>query len=437
MVINQLTDWKFPLCSMDIRLLVQTHLNGKGKKTQFVDNLPGPDWMNLFQSRHNLTGRISDNVKPSRAEISHDQINRYFDNLFNVIDGIEPQNIWNYDETNVTDNPGAKMCIVPRGLRRVERKIASSKQAISVMFCGNAAGQFLPPMTVYKSKNLYAEWTRNGPQNAVYDHSVSGWFDASLFEKCFFGLFLEAVKDTPGTKIMLGDNLASHFSETVLKACEENDIKFVSLLPNATHLLQPLDVSVFGPGKRMWRRILAEWRKESRSKNSIPKNIFPMLLKRFCDGLNEKQQNLVAGFKACGIFPKDREQVLKRLPPANSQPVQEVLGNAVATMLEEYISPRQTATRKRGPKITPGAAISSCDISSRSDARKRKRAAAEPNDSSEDEGEVCVICNLLDPPRGRSRDVDWEGCDNCDLWYHKICLRDNGGLSASDYCSCA
>ncbi|CAK8682948.1 unnamed protein product [Clavelina lepadiformis] len=68
--------------------------------------------------------------------------------------------------------------------------------------------------------------------------------------------------------------------------------------------------------------------------------------------------------------------------------------------------------------------------SSRSDARKRKRAAASHNDSGEDEGEVCVICNLLDPPQGRSRDVDWEGCDNCDLWYHKICLRDNGGLSA-------
>ncbi|XP_076821622.1 uncharacterized protein LOC143468348 [Clavelina lepadiformis] len=120
----------------------------------------------------------------------------------------------------------------------------------------------------------------------------------------------------------------------------------------------------------MWRRILAEWRKGSCSKNSIPKNIFPMLLKRLCDGLNEKKQNLVAGFKACGIFPKDQEQVLKRLPPANSQPVQEVLGNAVATMLEEYISPRQTASRKRGLKITPGADIADLK-SSRSDARKR------------------------------------------------------------------
>ena len=440
-VINQLTEWKFPLSSMDIRLLVQTYLNGKGKKTIFVNNLPGPDWMKLFQSRHNLTGRISDNVKPSKVEISHDDINRYFDNLYEVIDGVEPQNLWNYDETNVIDNPGAKKCIVRRGLRRLERKIVSSKQAISVMFCGNAAGQFLPPMTVYKSKNLYAEWTRNGSQSALYDHSLSGWFDASLFEKWFFGLFLNAVKDTPGTKIMLGDNLASHFSERVLKACEENNIKFVSLLPNAKHLLQPLDVSVFGPGKRMWRQILAEWRKESHSKNSIPKNVFPLLLKRLCNGLCKKQENLVAGFKACRIFPKDRDQVLKRLPPANTQPVQEVLGNAVANMLEEYVSPRQKSSRKRGPKITPGAAVSSRDItnmnsSRQSRVRKRKSAAEFIDDSSDDEEEVCAICHLLDPPHSRRRDVDWEGCDNCDLWYHKICLSNNGGLSASDYCNC-
>ena len=81
------------------------------------------------------------------------------------------------------------MCIVRRGLRHVERKVASSKQAVSVMFCGNAAGQFLPPMTVYKSKNLYAEWTRNGPQNALYDHSVSGWFDASCLKNGFLACF--------------------------------------------------------------------------------------------------------------------------------------------------------------------------------------------------------------------------------------------------------
>ena len=79
--------------------------------TEFVDNLPGPNWIKLFQSCHNLT-RTSDNVKPSRAKIFLDQINCYFNNLLNLTQGIDPQNACNYDETNVTDKPGAKMCIV-------------------------------------------------------------------------------------------------------------------------------------------------------------------------------------------------------------------------------------------------------------------------------------------------------------------------------------
>ena len=76
------------------------------------------------------------------------EANTYFDNLFEVIDGVPPGNIYNYDETNVVDDPGVKKCIVRQGLGRVERKISHSKQAVSVMFCVNAAGHFLPPMAI-------------------------------------------------------------------------------------------------------------------------------------------------------------------------------------------------------------------------------------------------------------------------------------------------
>ena len=45
--------------------------------------------------------------------------------------------------------------------------------------------------------------------------------------------------------MLLGDNLASHFNLEVIKIAEQNDVYFAMLPPNATHLLQPLDVCFF------------------------------------------------------------------------------------------------------------------------------------------------------------------------------------------------
>ena len=64
----------------------------------------------------------------------------------------------------------------------VERKVEHSKQSISIMFCGSATGEHLPPMIVYKAQNVYAGWCVGGPPGATYDFTSSGWFDSRTFE---------------------------------------------------------------------------------------------------------------------------------------------------------------------------------------------------------------------------------------------------------------
>ena len=68
----------------------------------------GIDWLNGFMKRHNLTKRITDNVKAARAEVNAEVINNYFDRLEETLNNIPPSNIFNYDETNVTDDPGVQ-----------------------------------------------------------------------------------------------------------------------------------------------------------------------------------------------------------------------------------------------------------------------------------------------------------------------------------------
>ena len=82
--------------------------------------------------------------------------------------------------------------------------------------------------------------------------------------------------------------------------------------PNATHLCQPLDVAVFRGVKQQWRDILSKWRIESRVRCAIPKEHFPTLISRLWAML--KPENLLSGFRATGIFPINRQEVLKRLP---------------------------------------------------------------------------------------------------------------------------
>jgi len=53
-------------------------------------------------------------------------------------------------------------------------------------------------------------------------------------------MFLDHAKRVPGKKVLLGDNLSTHFSPDVLKAAEENDVVMACLVPNATHVMQPV-----------------------------------------------------------------------------------------------------------------------------------------------------------------------------------------------------
>ena len=245
-----------------------------------------------------------------------------------------------------------------RGKNRVERKIEHSKASTSIMFCSSAAGKMLPPMVVYKSKFLYDTWINGGPVNAVYDSMKSGWFDGRTFKKLFFDVFVKNLEGE-GPFALIGDNLGSHFSEEVIKVCLEKNIGFITLVPNSTHLCQPLDLAVFGPLKRCWRALLNEWRKESCKKVTLPKQYFPLLLNCLFNKL--KDENLVSGFRGRGICPLNEEEVLKRmntLDDSITESAERFLGGSVVRVLQENLGvgndPQKKESKRRGRKIKPG-----------------------------------------------------------------------------------
>lgn len=65
----------------------------------------------------------------------------------------------------------------------------------------------------------------------------------------------------------------SHLSVHRSKFCREHEIILVSLYPNSTHILRPLDVAEFSRLKARWKKIVKHWRIENEkeiTKSDVP-----------------------------------------------------------------------------------------------------------------------------------------------------------------------
>lgn len=343
-------EFGYPFTISELKRFVKHYLDRKGVRSVLKNNLPGIEWCNLFLGRHDeLRQRNSDNIKRVRAELGPEVICSYFDHLETTLENVEADNIINYDETNLTDDPGKIRVIVRRGVKHAHRTIDFSKSSTSVMFAATGSGLFLPPYIVYKAKNLYPEWLQGGPDGCYYNRSETGWFDAPIFEDWFEKVALVYFRRLNGKKVIIGDNLGSHLSLKVLQLCKTHNIHFVFLPPNSTHLLQPLDVAVFRSIKAAWRKILNEWKLQNRG--CLPKTEFPRLLRKTIESINNGA-NVLAGFRACGIIPVNREIVTKKLIPRGVETVATgALNDSFSDIMGNLVRENRTEKKKRSKKI--------------------------------------------------------------------------------------
>lgn len=129
-----------------------------------------------------------------------------------------------------------------------------------------------------------------------------------VYEDWFNKTAYPYLKSLPG-KIMIGDNLASHLSYNVIHKCETANIAFVLYSLYATDKLQPLDVAVFRSFKLAWTKVLKIW-KTKKGATTFKEN-FPRLYKETSHSISNKSgENLISGFRACGLYPLNPEAVL-------------------------------------------------------------------------------------------------------------------------------
>ncbi|KAG8180984.1 hypothetical protein JTE90_024732 [Oedothorax gibbosus] len=219
-----------------------------------------------------------------------------------------PDRIFNLDEAGLGTDSRTTKVFVPRKSRIAYLKSADAGKAMySVLFCVSASGNFLPPLTVFKSQHLYESWTKGGPPGAWYSCTESGWMHDMVFES-WMGHFVKHVEQLEKPVLLIFDGHGSHLTYKTIKQAIDNEIIIICLPPNTSHALQPLDVGVFAPVKRSWRKILKTWYRESRLQK-ISKATFPYLLKQLFEKIASQKSIRTLCLKCEASVPSKTKEI--------------------------------------------------------------------------------------------------------------------------------
>ena len=110
----------------------------------------------------------------------------------------------------------------------------------------------------------------------------------------------------PKHKILLIlDNYVSHISLDVIDKAKSAGIVMLTIPPHASHQLQPLDKSVFGPFKASYCIAMDNWIRSNPGKNVTIYEIHALVKKAQLAAMTPK--NILSGFECTGTWPFNRK----------------------------------------------------------------------------------------------------------------------------------
>lgn len=177
-----------------------------------------------------------------------------------------------------------------------------------VLVSGNAAGDLAPPMVVFNYERIPNSVVNLMPPKWGIGKSQNGWMTGETFFEYICNIFypwlVECNVEFP--IILYVDGHTSHLTYHLSEFCSEKGIILIALYPNATHILQPMDIGVFHPLKAAWRNGVHEWKLEHGHK--LKKEHFAGLLNDVIKkGITKT--TLENAFKASGLCPLNPDAI--------------------------------------------------------------------------------------------------------------------------------
>ena len=263
---NRLTDWisnqealGHGVTHAQIRVFGERLLALQG------DHLPlGKHWMTRFMSRNPIlkTKRqiYVDSVRVNNA--CSEVIRPWFQKLdIPAIRAIPASQRWNMDETGVMKGYGLNVLVVGHAeKRKIQGKQPGSRAWTSIIERVSATVVSTLPLVIYKGKSVQQQWFPF--QLEIFDNwhftaTENGWTsDATALEWLERVVIPQMEPRDHSARLLILDGHGSHETTEFLWRCLEHNIYLLFLPAHTSHVLQPLDLTVFSSLKRAYRKEL-------------------------------------------------------------------------------------------------------------------------------------------------------------------------------------
>ena len=266
----------------------------------------GKDWVRAFLCRHKeLSIRKPEATSIGRmSAFNKHNVDMFYSNVHEVLTKykFQPNNIWNCDETGVTTVQTPEHVIAGKGERQVA-SVTSAERGTLVTMCNavNASGASIPPFYIFPRVHFKEIFLRNGAPGCVGTAQSTGWMVEVTFVE-WFRHFVKCVrpsKEVPALLIL--DNHETHMSIEFINLAAENGVVVITIPPHTSHKLQPLDISVYGPFKRLYNREIGSWLVGHPGKTVTIYDIAEISGNAWTKA--SMPANIISGFVASGIHP--------------------------------------------------------------------------------------------------------------------------------------
>jgi 4-hydroxybenzoate polyprenyltransferase len=298
-----------PPTHAQIRLFAQRIIQQHGDESPI-----GKRWFQGFLRRNPaIRTKRAKRMDSARINGATTEIIRQWFRLLAIpaIKAIKPENRWNMDEAGLMEGQGGNGMVVGSSAKRaLLKKQPGSKAWTSFIECVSATGSHLPPLVIFKGKSVQQQWYPRDLkpfETWEFTSTPNGWTSDDTAVEWLKKVFIpgsqpRGPRGALEPRLLILDGHGSHTTTEFMYLCFLHNIYLLFLPPHSSHVLQPLDLSIFSPLKRWFKKEMGFLSYITDSTPIGKENFLQCYRKARIQTLTSK--NIISGWQATGLWPK-------------------------------------------------------------------------------------------------------------------------------------